>query len=420
MDTGARDKTKKKQKKIAKVEKFLKKCGGKNKPSSEDEKVRIKQMKELIQNRRNEFTNTRQTRLLIGTWNCAASKNFEESLDDWLPIPNDENAPDIVAVGFQETVKLNAKHVTLSNQKAKKQSKYWIDRVLSHLNHDDTSNDGPSSYVYLDDEYLVGVLLIIFVKSELQPHTGCVSADTVGVGGPTDTLGNKGGVSIRFQLYESTLCFICSHLEALQEEVKERNRDFKKIIKKIEFDIGKEAVSELNSRRTDAEGFVGSSSSSSSTSQVNISDHDVIFWFGDLNYRVDESIPCEQVIELCEANEFDALIAKDQLTIERAAGRAFSVFQEGPLTFRPTYKYEPGTDTYSPKRTPGWCDRILWQTHPRKTDIPDRVTLLDYKRSEINVSDHKPVMANFLLKIEEALPEQRDKVSKEVLASVKP
>lgn len=40
-------------------------------------------------------------------------------------------------------------------------------------------------------------------------------------------------------------------------------------------------------------------------------------------------------------------------------------FEEGPLTFKPTYKYQPGTDLYEQRpdkklRAPAWCDRILW------------------------------------------------------------
>ncbi len=41
----------------------------------------------------------------------------------------------------------------------------------------------------------------------------------------------------------------------------------------------------------------------------------------------------------------------------------------GPLTFRPTYKFQPGTSTYEQRpekklRAPAWCDRILWRTAP--------------------------------------------------------
>lgn len=47
--------------------------------------------------------------------------------------------------------------------------------------------------------------------------------------------GNKGAVSIRFQFYSTSFCFICSHLTAGQTQVKERNEDYKEITQKLSF-----------------------------------------------------------------------------------------------------------------------------------------------------------------------------------------
>jgi len=61
-----------------------------------------------------------------------------------------------------------------------------------------------------------------------------VAVDTVktGMGGKA---GNKGAVSIRFQFYSTSFCFICSHLTAGQTQVKERNEDYKEITQKLSF-----------------------------------------------------------------------------------------------------------------------------------------------------------------------------------------
>lgn len=40
------------------------------------------------------------------------------------------------------------------------------------------------------------------------------------------------------------------------------------------------------------------------------------------------------------------LWSKDQLTKAVKKGQAFTGYQEGPLCFRPTYKYDVGTDNY--------------------------------------------------------------------------
>lgn len=60
---------------------------------------------------------------------------------------------------------------------------------------------------------------------------GVVTVKT-GLGGAA---GNKGGIAIRFAVYNSSLCFVCSHFAAGQSNVKERNNDFHDIAQKITF-----------------------------------------------------------------------------------------------------------------------------------------------------------------------------------------
>ena len=52
----------------------------------------------------------------------------------------------------------------------------------------------------------------------------------------------------------------------------------------------------------------------------------------------------EDIFRLLEANDLEALRAKDQLNLERQRGTVFADFEEGVLNFPPTYKYEAGTD----------------------------------------------------------------------------
>lgn len=129
-----------------------------------------------------------------------------------------------------------------------------------------------------------------------------------------------------------------------------------------------------------------------------IADHEVIFWLGDLNYHIVESVSTADIIRDIEACNFASLRQFDQLNKERALGNVFLGFDEGPLDFPPTYKFEVGDYTrlgipkpgdgiavkYVAKsseivkgsgndRAPAWTDRILWIQRPPKCALADSV-----------------------------------------------
>ena len=86
------------------------------------------------------------------------------------------------------------------------------------------------------------------------------------------------------------------------------------------------------------------------------------------------------------------LVQHDQLTIERQRGMVLKGFEEGALSFPPTYKFQAGTSVYEKRpekklRAPAWCDRILYLPSPASKLEPLIYTALSVQPT----SDHRPV-----------------------------
>lgn len=125
--------------------------------------------------------------------------------------------------------------------------------------------------------------------------------------------------------------------------------------------------------------------------------HDHIFFLGDFNYRL--SISRNQVEQLIQNRSFDTLLSYDQLKKEHAGKLVFQEFNEGPIAFPPTYKYDIGSDRYDTSekaRTPSYTDRVLWRSI--SSDVQTKQVY--YGRAEVKTSDHRPVSSMFDVEIE--------------------
>jgi len=139
---------------------------------------------------------------------------------------------------------------------------------------------------------------------------------------------------------------------------------------------------------------------------LSIFDHEHIFWIGDLNYRLNIA-DMDAVFKRIQVEDWAYLTEHDQLIIEKRAKNAFDGWEEAKIDFAPTYKYQPGTNVYETRedkkrRCPAWCDRVQW----RGEDIK----CLFYGRSELDISDHKPVMAHFEVTVKILVKEKQQSV----------
>ena len=189
----------------------------------------------------------------------------------------------------------------------------------------------------------------------------------------------------------SSLCFVNCHLAAGQGQANDRHKDVAKIM-----DAAVLAHEQSGDARIDS--YVGGGDGTM------IMDHELIVLNGDLNYRID-TMSRDTVVIAVKQKNLQKLLERDQLLVTRRRNNAFRLraFEEMPITFAPTYKYDVGTDDYDTsekKRSPAWCDRLLYRSK-------GKIRQLDYRRHEVRVSDHRPVTGTFEFKVKTIMPRER-------------
>nr|XP_043614043.1 type IV inositol polyphosphate 5-phosphatase 9-like [Erigeron canadensis] len=307
---------------------------------------------------------TQSYNIFVSTWNVGGVTPMEDlNIDDMLDSQN--TSCDIYVLGFQEVVPLKASNI-LGFEK-KNVSTKWNSLISKALNK--KSNSGQSNntdFRCLVSKRMVGLLLSVWVRGDLHPFIRNHDISCVGCG-IMGCLGNKGSVSIRFQLHDTSFCFVCCHLASGGGDGDEqhRNSNAVDIFSRTSFSDNKKHLPKR------------------------ILDHDQVVILGDLNYRI--SLPDQETRSLVNKNDWNALIKYDQLRTELMDGQ-FGAWHEGKINFAPTYKYLPNSDEYfsknfDTKRSPAWCDRILWTGDGLKQSL--------YTRSESKLSDHRPVKAIF-------------------------
>lgn len=310
-----------------------------------------KMMDSLLEKRRHEFIDREKIKVLIGSWNVA-EKTPKETITKWLHLDKEE--PDIIAIGLQE-IDMSALTVVIKEESGA--GAFWDLYIQNGID---------KRYIRVFSQQLVGIYHILFIKKELKPYIKNIFSTKVGTG-DLGVFANKGGVGIRFELYESSFCFFSTHLAAHKKEIQKRNQNFNDIMVDNAFD--KEMYAPYK--------------------------HDYIFFYGDLNYRI--QLKREECVSLIKDKNYDKILEYDQLMTERREGRVLTGFSEAKITFAPTYKYDKGTTDYDSERTPSYTDRILYRT--KKDD--DLVKVHFYESCiDYMTSDHKPIVGYYELEVE--------------------
>ncbi|CAL4903228.1 unnamed protein product [Urochloa decumbens] len=386
----------------------------------------------------------KELRMFVGTWNVGGRAPHRGlDLSEWLVDGPASSSPHIYVLGFQEIVPLNAGNVLGAEDKGP--ACQWLDLIRRALNPsssspeslhkgrvsfsdllaaevngrlstaseaDDDDASEPSSsnpessseeeaagdfggaarrmhrrgYRLAASKQMVGIFLCVWVRADLLPCVAGLRVSCVGRG-IMGYMGNKGSISVSLTLQGgASLCFVCTHLASGEKDGDEvrRNSDVAEILKRTRF-----AKDPLRFSRPAA-----------ALSPETILEHDKVIWLGDLNYRL-TSCGGGETRELLERKDWAALLERDQLRTEQQAGRVFGGWEEGRIRFPPTYKYLAESDAYAmslggsgsreKKRTPAWCDRILWRGEGMDQHW--------YARGESRFSDHRPVSSLFSARV---------------------
>ena len=289
-----------------------------------------------------------------------------EDLNVWL-FQCQAIQPDLVIVGLQEMELMTDNYQNLPYSETKE---YGWRTILGKV---------LTGFELVVIRKLIGTSIFLFAKKELKEKVKQVSSCAI-PSGLMGVIGNKGAVAIRFRLFSHKYIVVSSHLAAHEQYYSRRNYDYAEISRRLLFPLE-------NSQNLLLEDEIFEE-----IAPANIEDCDFCFWMGDLNYRVE--LDSFEARRLLAQNKFDELIKSDQLYRSIKLGDAFEGFEEGPILFPPTFKYNIGTSEFDSSekfRTPSWTDRILWKNN-------GRIELMAYWNAlDVTISDHKPVAAIFVV-----------------------
>ncbi|GHP05529.1 hypothetical protein PPROV_000427900 [Pycnococcus provasolii] len=181
--------------------------------------------------------------------------------------------------------------------------------------------------------------IFVFARIDVARFVGEVETCAVPCGGPGGMMANKGGVACRLTLYRRSIVFVNSHMAAHQDKVAERNAHYERIASQMHF----HGTPQFESQSSD----VGDPFTSEAPALQNLDGG--AMWLGDFNYRVNHDY--DRARELAIKGSLDELLSREQLAMEMQKGSAFRGFTEGPVRFRPTFKFD--SCTYKEKKGKG-------------------------------------------------------------------
>lgn len=372
--------------------------------------------------------NTRDIESPVAQEDRRTKKTSTVPKNDFGALPGGEDIG-LYVLGLQEIVDITSAAEALRSYSDPQPTGKWKRAVEDAL---------PKGYQLVAEQQLIGLYLVIYASPSVAPIISSVSTSKVGTG--LMGFGNKGGIAARIVLGETTrMVFVNCHLAAGTEKgsLERRNWDSAQIQSRVQFEpiyngggvmeefsesIGDEDFAfwfgDLNYRLESMPGddvrrllmvhaqklfkdaachlSIGQAESELSDRVSSLSMLGKELDLGDDRSSSplrtngnDDSAPSFLIPSdsgsIDPANDpaslqttISSLLPHDQLLLQMRTGKAFHEgWQEGPIEFLPTYKYDVGSigefDSSEKQRGPSWCDRILFRTRKHRLEYLQRV-----------------------------------------------
>ena len=339
------------------------------------EDLQTEALRRHVKERESEFLGTEEVIVRVCTWNVRGER----------PPPSDvltnfifENGiePHLIAISLQDLVLVNAANVFQSTKHLSLISA-WTNLISVTF----TRHTG-RAYLQLKCEVQVGLLSVVYVRSDLAPFVSNLDVDKVRLGLDT-ALAGKGAIVVRLNLYHSSICFANVHLFG-------SNIDNSTRLKQLEaIEAQAFQVESVGKRK-----------------RYHINSHDAVFLYGDLNFKIEST--GSRIYQCCKSNNLPMLLANEQLitVMLEKKSRVLDRFKEGEIDFLPTVnRGELAKESPDLNKAQSWTDRILYSGKGLKQT--------SYGPIDIKVSSHLPLTSNFSLTVTKINEEQRCQVERE-------
>uniref|UniRef100_A0AAQ5Y0L2 phosphatidylinositol-3,4,5-trisphosphate 5-phosphatase n=1 Tax=Amphiprion ocellaris TaxID=80972 RepID=A0AAQ5Y0L2_AMPOC len=323
------------------------------------------QLLQQMKNKHSEKPEPDMITVFVGTWNMG-NAGPPHNINSWFQCKGQGKTQDDTADHIPHDF------YVIGTQEDPLGEREWAETVKGVLR-----NITNISFKQVAINTLWNIRIVVLAKPEHENRISHVFTDSVKTG-IANTLGNKGAVGISFMFNGTSFGFVNSHLTSGSEKKLRRNQNYINILRFLNLGDKKLNPFDITHQFTH------------------------LFWLGDLNYRVEfPSTEAEYIVTKIKQQQYQELLSKDQLSMEKNEDKVFLHFDEEEITFAPTYRFERDTRekyaytkakaTGTKYNLPSWCDRILRKSYP----LVHVVCQAYGCTNDIMTSDHSPVFASF-------------------------